>query len=65
LRGTETKRKKKKKEMGLTHDVRFLHAIYLTIHEYNMIVSTETSVYHMHFNDNNHLKCLDLTYLFV
>jgi len=46
-------------------DVRFLHVIYLTIREYNMIVSTETSVYHMHFNDIYHIKGLGLKCLFV
>jgi len=39
-------------------DVRFLYVIYLTIREYNMIVSTWSCVYLKHFNVIYHIKCL-------
>ena len=47
------------------YDVRCLHVIYLTIREYNRIVSTESCVYHKHLNAIYHIKGLSINCLFV
>jgi len=46
-------------------DVRFLYVIYLTIREYNRIVSTESCVYHKHLNVIYQIKGLGINCLFV
>ena len=48
-----------------TTDVRFIHVIYLTIREYNRIVSTESCVYHKHLNAIYNVKGLGINCLFV
>jgi len=50
---------------GLTHDVIFLHVIYLTIRKYNRIISTGSCVYLKHLNTIYHIKCLGINCLFV
>jgi len=65
LQGRNPKRKFYRGKTRNDFDVRFLHVIYLTIREYNRIVSTGSCVYLKHLNAIYHIKCLGIKILFV
>jgi len=46
-------------------DVRFLHVIKLFTRKYNRIVSAVSCVFHKHFHNIHHVKCLGINCLFV
>ena len=46
-------------------DVRFLHVIKLFTRKYNRIVSVGSCVFHKHFHNIHHVKCLGINCLFV
>jgi len=51
--------------IGRSVDVRFLHVIKLFTRKYNRIVSAGSCVFHKHFHNIHHVKCLGINCFFV